>query len=59
MIDYATKERRAWLRRLQSGQKPANWLLSQEFSPPGDPDVDREIEARNAQRQARDQRRSA
>ena len=59
MIDLATEERRAWIARLQTGKKPDNWLLHPRFSPKGDPAVDREIEARLAQRQSHDPRRSA
>ncbi len=65
MNDHATNERLAWLRRQpfpkakRAPEKPANWLLSEQFRPQGNPAVDREIEARITQRQSRDHRRSA
>ena len=54
MIDHATPERRAWIARMQSGKRPSNWVLDRKFSPPGDPAVDREIEARLARRQSQE-----
>lgn len=46
MIDYATQERREWIARLQTGKKPANWILDPKYSPKGDEAVDREIRAK-------------
>lgn len=46
MIDLATPERRAWIARMQSGQKPDNWILHPRFSPKGDARVDAECRAR-------------
>ena len=46
MIDHATEERRAWIARMQTGEKPQNWLLLAEYSPLPDPRVDAEYQAR-------------
>ena len=46
MNDYATPERRAWIARMQSGQKPANWLLAEPINFKADPTVDAEYKAR-------------
>ena len=46
MIDYATNERRAWIKRLQTGERPDNWVLHRRYSPRPDHVVELEYEAR-------------
>ncbi len=49
MIDHATQERRAWIKRMQSGEKPSNWVLHRRYSPRPDHGVELEYETRAAQ----------
>ena len=45
MIDHATQERRAWIARMQTGEKPDNWLLAVPIKAQNDT-VDAEYKAR-------------
>jgi hypothetical protein len=46
MYDHATRERTAWLERIQAPKRPLNWVLHPRYSPKGDERVDAEIRAR-------------
>jgi hypothetical protein len=46
MYDHATRERTAWLERIQAPKRPPNWVLHPRYSPKGDERVDAEIRAR-------------
>ena len=46
MIDHATKERCAWIARMQGAKRPVNWVLDPQFRPRANESVDREIRAR-------------
>ena len=50
MIDYATNERKAWIRRLQTGARPDNWVLSPHYRPAPKLSVDDEYRQRAARR---------
>jgi hypothetical protein len=49
MIDYAMQERQAWIKRLQTGERPANWVLSPHYRPAPKLSVDDEYRQRAAE----------